>query len=144
METREQELRKLVVDLGVSKRVFISPARDIRDILSILDIYVISSLWEGQPIAMLEAMAAGLPVVATKVGGVPEIIVEGQNGLLAEAEDVDNLAEKIKRLIEDEALRNRLSLAAREKSEEYGLSVYIKKLEDYFINEYKLKSWHEK
>lgn len=132
------ELKKLVKELNVESRVIISPARDIRDILTILDIYVISSLWEGQPIAMIEAMAAGCPVVATKVGGIPEIIVEGQNGLLAEARDEDSLAEKISRLIKNDSQRRQIGQAARATAKDYSLSIYIEKLEEYFMAEYKL------
>ena len=77
----EVELINLVDELKIESRFIIKGAKDIKEILPILDIFVISSLWEGQPIAMLEAMASGCPVVATKVGGIPEILVEEKNGL---------------------------------------------------------------
>lgn len=136
----EAELRKLADSLNVGSRLIISPAKDIKDILPILDIFVISSLWEGQPIAMLEAMAAGRPVVATKVGGVPEIIIDGKNGLLAEAEDEGSLAEKIIRLAENEEIRDSVSKQAGLTVGDYSLPLYIRKLEKYFIKEYNLRN----
>lgn len=132
----ELELRMLVDELKLNSRVIMSPARDIKEILPILDIFVISSLWEGQPIAMLEAMAAGTPVVATKVGGIPEILVEKEDGLLAEAKDPNSLADKIIEMSKDPELRKHVSVHAKETVENYSLPVYINKLEKYFIDEY--------
>ena len=136
----EIELKKLITELRIETKVLIRPAAAIRDVLPILDIFVLPSLWEGQPIAMLEAMAAGRPVVATKVGGIPEIIVDGENGLLAEPKDEVSLAEKISLLIGDKELRDKLSRAAKLVVENYSLPAYINKLEEHFIKEYELKS----
>lgn len=136
----ELDLRALVDDLKINDRLLISPARDIKQILPILDIFVISSLWEGQPIAMLEAMAAGVPVVATKVGGIPEILIEGEHGLLAEPKDPDSLAEKIMELSQDGGMRKKFSREAKEMVENYSLPVYINKLENFFIQEYEARS----
>jgi len=133
----EEELKKLIQNLNFSSRIIIGPAKEIRNVLPILDIFIISSLWEGQPIAMLEAMAAGCPVVATKVGGIPEILIDGKNGLLVEAKDVSSLAGAIEKLIENDELRRELAKNARLTVENFSLPVYIKKLEEYFINECK-------
>ena len=89
---------------------------------------------------MLEAMAAGCPIVATKVGGIPEIIVDGQNGLLAEPKDEDSLAKKISKLVKNNKLRHNISQSGKQVVKEYGLSIYIKKLEEYFITEYESKN----
>jgi glycosyltransferase involved in cell wall biosynthesis len=132
----ELDLRMLSDDLKINSRLLISPARDIKEILPITDIFVISSLWEGQPIAMLEAMAANVPVVATKVGGIPEILIDGQDGLLAKPKDPDSLADQIIKMIEDDELRKKVSISARGKVEEYSMPVYIRKLEKYFNDEY--------
>lgn len=136
---KEAELRSLVDKLKINSRVIISSAKDIKDILPILDIFIISSLWEGQPIAMLEAMAAGCPVIATRVGGIPEIIVEGENGLLAESENSDSLASKIIKLVENNVLRDNIGRAGMVTARKYSLPIYIKKLEKYFIDEYESK-----
>lgn len=135
----EAELRQLAQSLNIKSRVIISSAKDIKEVLPIIDVYVISSLWEGQPIAMLEAMAAGRPVVATKVGGIPEILVAGKNGLLAEPKDENSLAEKIAALLEDKVLGASLGQEARLTAAGFSLPVYIKKLEEYFISEYEAR-----
>lgn len=69
------------------------------------DIYVLPSYAEGLPMAMLEAMAAGLPVVSTKVGSIPELIEEGVNGFLIESGDYKTLAERIVQLAKNKSLR---------------------------------------
>ncbi len=132
----ELDLRMLADDLKVNSRLTISPARDIKEILPILDIFVISSLWEGQPIAMLEAMAAGTPVVATSVGGIPEILVDSESGVLVEPKDPVSLAHGIIKLIEHNDLRKQVSIKAKEQVQMYSLPVYIRKLETYFTDAY--------
>jgi len=72
------------------------------------DIYVLPSYAEGLPIAMLEAMAAGLPVVASRVGSIPELIEEGVNGFLIDPGDVEALADRIVKLAKDRELRHRM------------------------------------
>jgi glycosyltransferase involved in cell wall biosynthesis len=133
----ESELINLINELGISQKFIIKKAKDIKEVLPILDIFVVSSLWEGQPIAMLEAMAAGVPVVATSVGGIPEAIIEGKNGLLAEPKDENSLASKIIKLAKDDKLRYSVSKEGRLTAEEYSLPVYIKKLEKFFTDESK-------
>lgn len=130
----EKELKNLVKELNVGDRVLIRPARNIKEVLPIIDIFAVPSLWEGQPIAMLEAMASGVPVVATTAGGIPEAITDGKNGLLVEPKDVDGLAKAIVTMIEDESLRNSIKETAKATAAEYAMPVYIKKLER-FLNE---------
>ena len=72
---------------------------------------MLPSRGENLPIAILEAMAAALPVVATRVGGVPEVVVDGETGLLVEPEDAAGLAEALDRVASDEAFRQRLGQA---------------------------------
>ncbi|MFA5889107.1 MAG: glycosyltransferase [Candidatus Paceibacterota bacterium] len=138
----ETELISLVNELKIESRFIIRGAKDIKEILPILDIFVISSLWEGQPLAMLEAMASGCPVVATKVGGIPEILVEEKNGLLAESKDENSLAKQIIKLVNNDKLRYSLAQEGKLAAQEYGLPIYIKKLEKYFIDEYNNKNGH--
>jgi glycosyltransferase involved in cell wall biosynthesis len=77
-------------------------------------VFVLPSHAEGLPMALLEAMAAGCPVIATRVGGIPDLIVDGVNGLLVDAHDPDALALAIHRLLIDRKLATRLGRAARE------------------------------
>ena len=83
-----------------------------------LDVMVSSSRQEGLPIAILEGMASGLPLVATAVGEVPTVVVDGQTGVLVPAEDVDSLAEGVLRLLRDSEMRARFGAAAKQRVED--------------------------
>jgi glycosyltransferase involved in cell wall biosynthesis len=76
---------------------------DIPAIISALDLYVLPSLWEGLPLALLEALAIGTPIVCTRVGGNPEIVVDGENGYLVEPRDAPGLAARILAVAADPA-----------------------------------------
>lgn len=90
----EAELRECAAELGEDGRVlFLGHRKDIPAILAAADAYVLSSAWEGMPNAVIEAMAAGLPIVATKVGGVEELVEPAQNGYLVNAGNPAQLAE---------------------------------------------------
>jgi glycosyltransferase involved in cell wall biosynthesis/uncharacterized membrane protein len=109
---------------GLEGKVELLSARgDVRELLASSEIFVLSSRSEGHPVSLLEAMAAGLPVVATDVGGVAESVVHGQTGMLVPAGNVAALASALERLAEDEHLRRRLGAAGRARARElFGLS----------------------
>ena len=86
---------------------------DLSRIMAETDIFVMPSILEGQPLSVVEAMAYGRPIVTTAVGGVPELIQDGVNGLLCPPGDPESLAEKITSMLDDSALRARLGSAAR-------------------------------
>ena len=86
--------------------------------LAAADIFVLPSLAEGMSASLLEAMASGLAAIATRVSGSVEIITSGQNGILVEPQDVQGLGQAIRGLLADEALRERLSIAARKTIQE--------------------------
>jgi glycosyltransferase involved in cell wall biosynthesis len=101
--------------LGLDGRVRFLGARSRADVLRILaasDAALLPSRWENFPHLVVEALAVGTPVVATAVGGVPEVVRDGENGLLVPAGDADALAAAIRRLMTDDALRARLAAAA--------------------------------
>jgi glycosyltransferase involved in cell wall biosynthesis len=83
------------------------------------DLFLLPSHAEGLPVSMLEAMAAGLPVIVTPVGGIPEAIQDGRNGLLAQPRNPEELAAAIRRLLTDEGLRSRLGQRARQTVREH-------------------------
>jgi len=95
------------------------------------DVFVLPSLSEGFPNVLLEAMAAGLPIVATNVGGIPEIVTDGENGFLTESKNSKQLAEKILLLLKDESLRRRISENNLIKVRKYDISRVLFKLETY-------------
>jgi glycosyltransferase involved in cell wall biosynthesis len=96
---------------------FLGVRQDIPQLLAISDLFVLPSLWEGLPNSVLEAMAAGVPVIATDVDGTPELIGDGRTGLLVPPADPDALEEAICRLLRDESLRTALAEAARQRVE---------------------------
>lgn len=109
-------------ELGLADSVdFLGERRDIPDLLRGADVFVLPTRSEGLPMSVLEAMAAGLPVVASAVGGVPEL-VDSETGLLVPAGDAPELARAIDRLLRDSELRERLGAAGRARVEDqFGL-----------------------
>lgn len=114
-----KKLETLALALGVSDNVvFAGHQEQARNMLRVIDLFVQPSLNEGMPLALLEAMAAGLPVIATRVGGIPEVIEDCVSGILVEPGDPDGLALMCRRLMHDAALAERLGQAARARVEE--------------------------
>lgn len=135
----EKRLRRI----GSEGVLFLGHRTDVRQLLRRSDLFVLSSTWEGQPLAMLEAMAEAVPVVATRVGGVPEIIQSGVNGLLAPPGNPQALSDAILACLEDpsraramaaiaqKSVGNRRSQALQEHCETYNrvLSITTKRLQ---------------
>ena len=109
-----EPLEALSCQLGLSDcTVFAGARRDIPRILPLLDLFVLPSLYEGFGIAILEAMAAGKPVVATAVGGIPEFVVPGETGLLVEAGNPAALADAIGSLLRDPERAKQMGIRGR-------------------------------
>jgi glycosyltransferase involved in cell wall biosynthesis len=107
-------LEKLVDDLGLGARVrFTGWRRNLQAVYGAIDVYVLCSRNEGTPVAMIEAMAAQRPVVATAVGGVEDVVTDGRTGLLVSPGDGGALADAMIRLARDPGERRRLGLAGR-------------------------------
>ena len=119
----EGELRAAVASLGLGDSVrFVTPRPDLASAYSAADIFALSSLWEGLPYVILEAMAHGLPVASTNVDGIPEAVEDGVSGLLVPPRDPAALADAIVRLLEDPAMRARMGEAGqRIVRERFGL-----------------------
>jgi len=121
----EARLAALARDWGIADRVhLLGSRRDVPDLLAAADVYVMPSYWEGMPLALLEAMLAGKPCIASDVGGIPEVIPSPEFALLVPAGDPRALAAAIARLSDEPALRDQLGKAARERAlDRYTLSV---------------------
>ncbi len=114
------EVEALILKQGLDGRVAVLGARDdVPVLLRAADIFVLSSRWEGMPLAVIEAMMSGLPVVATDVGGVSEAVVHGETGFLVPMGDPDALALALDRLLADPALRRRMGEAGRRRALEH-------------------------
>ncbi len=111
----ERDLQEQMVALGLSQRVqFLGHVSDVRPYLKGADVFVLSSEKEGLPLALLEAMAAGVPAVVTDVGGTSEVVVHEQNGLLVRSGSVEELARSLRRLVRNAEERRLMGQAARE------------------------------
>jgi len=97
----EKELRRLAAELGIGHAVVLAGRTSIRDWLARADVFAHTSRWEGFGIVLLEAMLASLPIVATRVSAVPEVVADGETGLLVEPGDVDGVAAAIGSLLGD-------------------------------------------
>ena len=112
----ESSLRQLASELGLNDRVvFLGHRDDVDRILAAFDVAALPSEFEGMGRVILEAMARGLPVVATRVGGITDLVEEGVSGMLVNPRDVDGLANSLRRLIANEGLRDRLGIGGRTK-----------------------------
>jgi glycosyltransferase involved in cell wall biosynthesis len=110
----EPQLRSLIAELGVADRVrLLGYQGDTRGLYETLDVFALSSHREGLPNVLLEAMAMGVPVLATRVNGVPRLVRDGESGLLVEPGSVEGLADGLARLLGDAGARTRLGAAGR-------------------------------
>jgi glycosyltransferase involved in cell wall biosynthesis len=112
-----EHLRELAASLGIADRVcFAGERRDVAGVMKALDVFVHASTDEPFGIVVVESLAAGTPVVATRGGGVPEIVSDGENGFLVPAGDDAAMASRIGALLSDDALRRRFAAAGRERA----------------------------
>ena len=116
---QESTLRHEVVSMGLEETVeFLGFRNDIPELLNLLDVYICASVSEGLSLSILEAMAAGKPVIATEVGGNPELVIPGKNGFLVPPRNPDALAERIMVALKDKNLRQSMGQMGRRIVEE--------------------------
>lgn len=132
---RREDLERRARELGVAERVrFLGTRRDLPLIYRALDLFVQPSLWEGLPLALLKAMGAGLPVLATRVSGVREVVDDGVNGRLVEPKDPEALARVITELYRQPEARARLGAAAHLTiRDNYSLEAMLARLERLYL-----------
>ena len=129
------KIKKLIKELTLEEEVYFTGFLiDIREALNSLDIVVLSSLDERCSRSLLEAIACAKAVVATRVGGTPEIIEDGRNGILVEPENVKQLAEAISRLIENDKLRFQMGIRGRLYAEKmFNIKTHINKIRTLYL-----------
>lgn len=125
------EFQGLARDLGMAEAiVFAGDREDVPDLLALMDVFVLTSLAESLPNAVLEAMACERPVVATNVGGVPELVTEGETGWLVPAGDPEIIAERVLRVIGDGELASKMGAVARQRVlDEFSSQRLVEKVE---------------
>ena len=124
------DLADRICRLGLESEVVLpGNLTDLDKVMQAADIFVMSSLWEGLPLVLLEAMAAGLPVVAYGIPGIKEVVADGATGLIVPVGDPASLADGLEQLAGDGELRRRLSAAGETLIQtEYGFAEYVEKL----------------
>ncbi|MBT6048549.1 MAG: glycosyltransferase [Candidatus Scalindua sp.] len=135
----KEKLKKLCVDLKIEKTVIFAGERnDMPEILFSIDIFVLPSLREGLPLTILEAMACGRPVIATNVGGIPEAVKDGENGILVYPKDPEALYRAMNELLGDREKREKMGrIGKRMCDESFRAQTMVEKIEDlydFFIN----------
>ncbi|MBI5114885.1 glycosyltransferase [Candidatus Poribacteria bacterium] len=138
---QRQRLEKLASSLGVTSRlIFAGWQEDINQFLSIMDVFVITSLIEGSSFAILDAMALGKPVIATNVGGNPELVVDGETGRLVPFNDIDALTSSIVETLTNKDRAARMGRAGRERVQtHFRLDQMLEKTETLY--RMVMKSW---
>lgn len=129
----EDEIRALHASLGLDGYVDILGYRD--DAIRVLagcDLFALASHYEGYPVAVMEALAVGLPIVATAVGGIPEAVREGVEGLLVPARRPDLLADAIETLVRDPVRRVEMGKAAAERGRRYDIDAAVRRTEQIY------------
>jgi glycosyltransferase involved in cell wall biosynthesis len=121
-------------EMGLGDRVrFLGYRTDAVRVMAAGDLFVLSSQFEGLPIALLEAMALGLPVVATRAGAIPEVVINEEHGLLVDALSPASLAAGMSRALADRDLQERLSRNACERvRSEFGIDAMVRKTEELY------------
>ena len=128
------QLTRLIKQYDMEDNIkFTGTRNDIPEILKSSDIFILPSRSEGMPGALIEAMAAGLPCIAAEVGGVPEVITHGNNGLLFKRANSQELAESLIKLIENQTLQTNLALQASIRARQFNMESYVEKV----FNSYK-------
>lgn len=130
-------LEKMVREMNLENSVFMLGERgDVREWLSLSHVFLLPSFYEGISIALLEALGLGVPAVATRVGGTPEVIRDGESGLLVAVGDGDGLARAVIGLLKNESDRRRMGEAARNTVErEFNLATISRRYESIYLEE---------
>ena len=110
-----KRIERAILRFNIQERMILTGwRRDIPDILSTVDVFVLTSLWEGLPLAALEALASSRPVIATNTGGISEVVIEGENGFLVSPGDEKGMCEKLIALLRDKSTREKMSEKTKE------------------------------
>lgn len=135
-----RELQEQVREKGLDKYfIFTGTRTDIPQLLKISDVFILPSFKEGFSNAIVEAMAAGLPVIASKVGGNPEAVIDGTTGFLVSPDDSSALAKLIIRLANEPELRQKIASASIKQAEKFSISEMVKRTEELYYRLYSQK-----
>ena len=120
--SERESLERMIEELGLQGTVNLLGTRsDVSRLMLEADALLMTSIWEGLPMTLLEAVHSGLPIIATDVGGCPEVVENGVNGFLTPAGNAEETAVRILRLVNEPALRKKMALASKARSKEFDI-----------------------
>ena len=132
---QRRELEAAVLEHGLVDRVhFAGLRRDVPELLRAFDVFALASRWEGLPRVFPQAMAAGLPIVATKVDGAPDAITPGENGWLVEVGDIAAMTDRLRALAADPEAARRMGAAGRARVEEFSAQRMVQDLSELYAH----------
>jgi glycosyltransferase involved in cell wall biosynthesis len=124
-----QQIENLIIEKNLVRNITLTGFRtDLPELLGGLDVFLMTSETEGLGTSVLDAFYVGVPVVATRTGGIPELVEDGRTGLLAEPADAKALATKVEKIVADDVLRSNLIANARKKVSEFGYETMAAKV----------------
>jgi len=124
------ELKNMASISGIEENIkFLGWRQDVAEVMSIFDVFVLPSLNEGMGRVLVEAMALGKPIVASDIGGIPDLVVDGENGYLVPVGDVEVLAARIRTLLDDPGKREKMGNAGQRYADKYSLEEMMKKID---------------
>jgi len=128
-----EEMRSIVDREKLSKKIlFLGLRKDVPEVEANYDVFILPSLWEGLPLALIEAMAMGKPVVVNQLKGLKELVKNDINGVMVSAEGVGNFADKIVTLLDNTELQQALSEKARQTALKYDFQYVAKKVQGFY------------
>lgn len=132
----EDMLKEKTAELGIEKNVkFLGFYNNMTEFMNVIDMHILSSLEEAFPLSLLEAMSVKTPCIATNVGGIPEIIIDGETGVLAESKNPESLENAIKKLLENKELLEKISEKAyTELNKKFSPEIMAKETELFYKN----------
>lgn len=126
----EQALKQQAMKMGVSNKIkYLGWRDDVHEIIPVFDLFALPSLNEGMGRVLVEAMAAGKPVVASNVGGIPDLVHHRQNGFLVEPSDVNGLSAAIEKLLADENLRREMGKRGQAMAHNFSAGKMVDKID---------------
>ena len=131
----EYKLKQQAKDLNLGDNViFTGKRKDVYGILKIFDVFVMASLWEGMSHALLEAMSAKLPIVATNVSGTEEVVENNITGFLIKSRDIEKLSEGMIRLLRDDGMRENFGeMGYRKIKQEFDIEVISRNYQEVYL-----------
>ncbi len=128
-------MERLVRDLGVEESTyFLGKIKETEKALCSADVYLMTSETESFGVSALEAMAAGVPVVSSNTGGIPEVNIDGETGYLSNVGDINEMAQNVIKLFEDDVLYNKISKSASEQAARFNISNILPQYENLYYN----------